>query len=281
MMNLPPLDLPTLLRTHGLRPDKKLGQNFLSDPASLEKIVAAAEIESDDTVLEIGAGLGSLTRLLAVSAKTVVALELDRSLLPVLRAVLAPYPNTRVVEGDILKHSPADLVARDDYLVVANVPYYITSAIFRHLLQHAPRPRRIVLTIQQEVAERVCALPGEMSLLALSIQVYGQPTIAAAIPAEAFTPPPKVDSAVIRVDLYPEPLIPSPLLERFFRLAKAGFSQKRKTLRNSLSAGLTISTIEAGQMLEEVGVDPQRRAETLSLDEWKKLSALNPPAPSD
>jgi len=279
-MSLPPLDLPTLLRTHGLRPDKKLGQNFLNDPAYLEKIVAAAEIESDDAVLEIGAGLGSLTRLLAVSAKTVVALELDHDLLPVLRTVLAPHTNVRVVEGDILKLSPADLVARDDYLVVANVPYYITSAIFRHLLERAPRPRRIVLTVQREVAERVCAAPGEMSLLALSVQVYGQPTIAARIPAEAFLPTPKVDSAVVRVDLYPQPLIPAPLLERFFRLAKAGFSQKRKTLRNSLSAGLAISTMEAGQMLERAGVDPQRRAETLSLDEWGKLSAINPPGSS-
>lgn len=260
------------MRQHGLRPDKSLGQNFLRDSDALEKIVQAAEIQPDDSVLEIGAGLGSLTRYLAVSAKAVTALELDHGLIPVLQAVLAPHPNVRVVEGDILKHSPAELIDKDDYLVVANVPYYITSAIFRRLLEKAPRPRRIVLTVQQEVAERVCAQPGEMSLLALSIQVYGRPVIAADIPAQAFTPVPKVDSAVVRVDLYPEPLIPAPRLERFFRLAKAGFSQKRKTLRNSLSAGLAISTIEAAQMLEQAGINPQRRAETLSLEEWGKLS---------
>jgi 16S rRNA (adenine1518-N6/adenine1519-N6)-dimethyltransferase len=273
-MNLPPLDLFELMRKHGLHPDKSLGQNFLRDSAALEAIVNAGQIQADDSVLEIGAGLGSLTRALAVSAKAVTALELDHRLIPALQAVIAPYPNVRVVEGDILKLSPAKLVDQDDYLVVANVPYYITSAIFRRLLEKAPRPRRIVLTVQEEVAERVCAVPGAMSLLALSVQVYGLPVIAARIPAAAFTPEPKVDSAVVRVDLYPEPVIPIGLLEKFFRLAKAGFSQKRKTLRNSLSAGLAISTIDAAHMLEQAGVDPQRRAETLSLAEWGKLSQL-------
>ncbi len=272
MTNLPYLNVPTILRDHGLRPDKSLGQNFLQDSTALEEIIAIAEIQPDDAVLEIGAGLGSLTRYLAVSAKAVTALELDHSLIPVLGAVLAPYPNVRLIEGDILKYSPATLIDKDDYLVVANVPYYITSAIFRRLLEKAPRPRRIVLTVQQEVAERVCAEPGDMSLLALSVQVYGRPNIAARIPAAAFYPAPKVDSAVVRVDLYPEPVIPLPLLDRFFRLAKAGFSQKRKTLRNSLSAGLAISTSEAAQMLEQAGIDPQRRAETLSLAEWGTLS---------
>jgi 16S rRNA (adenine1518-N6/adenine1519-N6)-dimethyltransferase len=269
---LPSLNIPALLREHGLRPDKSLGQNFLQDSTALETIVQVAEIQDDDAVLEIGPGLGNLTRYLAISAKTVTTVELDRSLLPVLEAVLAPHPNVRVVTGDILKLRPAELVNTDNYLVVANVPYYITSAIFRHLLTNRPHPRRIVLTIQKEVAERVCAQPGEMSLLALSIQVYGRPVIAATIPAESFYPAPKVDSAIIRVDLYPAPLIPENLLERFFRLAKAGFSQKRKTLRNSLSAGLAISPQAATQLLEQAAIDPQRRAETLSLDEWGRLS---------
>jgi 16S rRNA (adenine1518-N6/adenine1519-N6)-dimethyltransferase len=272
-MNITPLDIFALLRQYRLRPDKSLGQNFLQDPGALEKIVESAEIRPEDALLEIGPGLGSLTRYLAASARAVTAVELDHRLVPVLQAVLAPYPNTRVVEGDILKFSPSQLVDQDDYLVVANVPYYITSAIFRHLLANHPRPRRIVLTIQKEVAERICARPGDMSLLALSIQVYGRPGIAATIPADAFYPAPKVDSAVIRVDLYSAPLIPAEQLERFFRLAKAGFSQKRKTLRNSLSAGLAISTGAAAQMLEQAGIDPQRRAETLSLEEWGKLSS--------
>lgn len=272
-MNLEPLNTTALLREHGLRADKSLGQNFLSDRASLEKIVHAAQIQPDDVVLEIGPGLGSLTRYLALSAKTVTTVELDRDLIPVLQAVLAPYPNTRIIEGDILKVSPAQLMDSADYLVVANVPYYITSAIFRHLLETSPRPRRIVLTIQKEVAERICAEPGEMSLLALSVQVYGQPKITDILPAEAFFPAPKVDSAILRVDMYPESIIPAPLLNTFFLMAKAGFSQKRKTLRNSISAGLRMSPSDTGQLLESAGIDPMRRAETLSLSEWQTLAA--------
>jgi 16S rRNA (adenine1518-N6/adenine1519-N6)-dimethyltransferase len=270
-MNLPPLNTTALLREHGLHANKGLGQNFLQDLTALDKIILAAEIQPDDVVLEIGPGLGSLTRYLALSAKTVIAIELDQELIPVLETVLAPYPNARVVEGDILQVHLASLVDGDDYLVVANVPYYITSAIFRHLLETSPRPRRMVLTIQKEVAERICAKPGEMSLLALSVQVYGQPKIAAILPAEAFFPVPKVDSAIIRVDMLPQPRIPFPLLDTFFQMAKAGFSQKRKTLRNSLSAGLRLSPSEAGQLLVQSGIDPMRRAETLSLDEWGAL----------
>jgi len=273
-MNIPTLNAAALLRQHGLRADKSLGQNFLQDPAALEKIVQAAEISMGDSILEIGPGLGNLTRYLAASAKTVTVVELDTSLVPVLRTVLASHPNTRIIEGDILHFSPAGLSLPEDYLVVANVPYYITSAIFRHLLETHPRPRRIVLTIQKEVAHRICAAPGDSSLLALSVQVYGQPRIAASIPAGAFYPAPKVDSAVIRVDLYPQPLIPITRLERFFQLARAGFSQKRKTLRNSLSAGLRISTSEAARLLENASIDPMRRAETLSLDEWRLLATI-------
>jgi 16S rRNA (adenine1518-N6/adenine1519-N6)-dimethyltransferase len=272
MNTIPSLNAAALLREHGLRADKALGQNFLQDASALEKIVQAAEIQVEDVVLEIGPGLGSLTRYLAAAAKAVVAVELDTSLIPVLETVLAPYQNTRIIAGDILGYAPHDLVPGDDYLVVANVPYYITSAIFRHLLEDHPRPRRIVLTIQKEVAQRICAMPGDMSLLALSVQVYGKPRIAATIPAGAFYPAPKVDSAVIRVDMYPEPIIPFARLDRFFQCAKAGFSQKRKTLRNSLSAGLRISTTEAAQLLESAQIDPMRRAETLSLDEWKLLT---------
>ena len=269
---LAPLDIHSLLRQNGLRPDKRLGQNFLFDTAALEQIIQAAEMRPEDAVLEIGPGLGSLTRHLAAHARKVTAVELDEDLIPVLRTVLAGHDNVHIVAGDILRFDPAQLVDSDDYLVVANVPYNITSAIFRHLLAGRPRPRRIVLTIQKEVAERICANPGDLSLLALSVQVYGKPAIAATIPPEAFYPAPRVDSAVIRIDLYPEPVIPVERLERFFRLARAGFSQKRKTLRNSISAGLAISTHAASQALEEAGIDPQRRAETVSLEEWSRLA---------
>jgi 16S rRNA (adenine1518-N6/adenine1519-N6)-dimethyltransferase len=273
-MPLPPLQIANLMRTNGLHASKGLGQNFLQDDEILAKIVTAAQVTRQDDVLEIGPGLGSLTRHLALTAHSVTAIELDASLIPVLGDVLKPFGNVRVVQGDILKLNPALLMPSGDYLVVANIPYYITSAVFRHLLENTPRPRRIALTIQKEVAERICARPGEMSLLALSVQVYGEPQISAEIPAEAFFPVPKVDSAIIRVNLYPEPRIPQESLETFFRLAKAGFSQKRKTLRNSLSAGLHISAQQAETYLRQSKIDPMRRAETLSLEEWGELCRI-------
>ena len=274
MNEIPPLNAAALLQRHGLRAHKGLGQNFLQDPLALEEIVSAAEIQPTDTVLEIGPGLGSLTRYLAVSAKEVIAVELDPNLLPPLQAVLLPYSNVRLIQGNILKLSPKDLIAEKDYLVVANIPYYITSAVIRHLLEAEVKPRRIVLTVQKEVAQRICAKPGDMSLLALSVQVYGEPRIAARIPASAFFPAPKVDSAVLCVDIYPAPLIKSELLDTFFKLIKAGFSQKRKTLRNSLSSGLHISPTDAADLLTRVGIDPQRRAETLNLSEWSQLVSI-------
>lgn len=272
MKEIPALDAAALLKRYGLRAHKGLGQNFLHDPLALEKIVAAAQIQPTDTVLEIGPGLGSLTRYLAVAARDVVAVELDPNLIPPLKAVLAPYPNVRLVQGDILKLSPKELVAEQAYIVAANIPYYITSAVIRHVLENGPKPRRIVLTVQKEVAERICAKAGDMSLLALSVQVYGEPRIVERIPAESFFPPPKVDSAVLSVEIYPSPLIKPELLETFFRLVKAGFSQKRKTLRNSLSSGLHISPTHAADLLTRVGIDPQRRAETLSIEEWERFS---------
>jgi len=274
MKEISPLNAAALLKRHGLHAHKGLGQNFLQDPLALEMILAAAEIKATDTVLEIGPGLGSLTRYLAVAAKEVVAVELDEGLLPPLKAILAPYQNIRLMHGDILELSPQDLITERDYLVVANIPYYITSAVIRHLLENEPKPRRIVLTVQKEVAQRICAKPGDMSLLALSVQIYGKPRIAAHIPANAFFPPPKVDSAVLCVDIYPSPLLKAELLEPFFKLIKAGFSQKRKTLRNSLSSGLHISPTEAAGLLTRANIDPQRRAETLSIEEWERLSSL-------
>jgi len=269
---IPPLNAAELLKQYGLRADKRLGQNFLQDPYALERIVKAAEIRPTETVLEIGPGLGSLTRYLAAAAKTVIAVELDVKLFPPLKAVISPYQNIRLVQGDMLEIEPEEIIEQQDYLVVANIPYYITSALIRHLLESNPKPRRIVLTIQKEVAGRICAEPGNMSLLGLSVQVYGQPRIAASIPSGAFFPAPKVDSSVLIVDIYPAPRVEENLLETFFQLIKAGFSQKRKKLRNSISAGMHQSPAEAQKMLLAADIDPQRRAETLSLEEWGKLS---------
>jgi 16S rRNA (adenine1518-N6/adenine1519-N6)-dimethyltransferase len=175
----------------------------------------------------------------------------------------------RIVQGDILALDPAELMSGPDslppdpdhpaptpYLVVANIPYYITSALIRHLLEAHLPPTRLTLTVQREVAQRIVAGPGDMSLLALSVQVYGQPSILARIPSGAFYPSPNVDSAVIRVDLFPAPLIPYPLLDDFFRLAKAGFSQKRKTLRNALSGGMHWTPSQAAEYLQAANIDP-------------------------
>lgn len=272
MNDLPPLDVPALLRQYGLHPDRKLGQNFLIDIHGLRKVIAAAEIDPAEYVLEIGSGLGNMTRLLARAASRVVTVEIDTRLIPPLEAVLQDLDNVHLIQGDILNLDPASLMGSQPYLVVANIPYYITSALIRHLLESRPHPKRLILTIQREVAERVCAAPGEMSLLALSVQVYGHPVISSRIPAGAFYPAPRVDSAVIRVDLYPEPQIPEARLNLFFRLAKAGFSQKRKTLRNALAGGMAWQKDWTADFLLSTGIDPMRRAETLSLDEWGELT---------
>lgn len=265
------LDIRPLIHEFGIKPKKSLGQNFLVEPAGLLKVVEAANVQKDDQVLEIGAGLGSLTVLLAQSARSVVAVEIDRELMPPLQKALEKYSNVHVVHGDILRQNPDSLGLEARYLVVANIPYYISSAILRHLLTAKQKPTRMTLTVQKEVAERVCATQGKHSLLSLSVQVFGNPRLAGIIPAGSFLPAPEVDSAVLVIDLFPQPAIPEEDLDRFFSLAKAGFSQKRKTLRNSLSGGMRISTQEAETLLGNAGLDPMLRAEALSLEAWGRL----------
>lgn len=269
-----PLNIPRLLKQYGLRPDKRLGQNFLVDTQSLKKIVEVAGIGVGDVVLEIGPGLGSLTRYLALAARQVVAVELDDRLLPPLEESMRPYSNTRIVPGDILKLPVDELIGEPGYVVVANIPYYITSAVIRHLLAARQRPRSLTLTVQREVAERICAEPGEHSLLSLSVQVYGEPRIRARIPSSAFHPAPRVESAVVHVSLWPEALVSEKDEALFFRLLRAGFSQKRKNLRNSLAGGMAWEKEKTGATLEAAGIDPTRRAQTLSVVEWQGLLAV-------
>jgi 16S rRNA (adenine1518-N6/adenine1519-N6)-dimethyltransferase len=177
-----------------------------------------------------------------------------------------------VVRADILEISPRELGLPAGYVVAANIPYYITSPILRHVLESEPKPRRVVLTVQQEVAARICAEPPDMSVLALSVQVYGGARIVAAIPAAAFYPVPRVNSAVVCIDRYDEPAVPPSLLAAYFSVVKAGFSQPRKMLSNTLAAGLGISAADARAELVRTSIDPRRRAETLSLSEWARLS---------
>lgn len=273
--------LRVLLDKYNLRPRKGLGQHFLADPNILRKIVDAAELSRETVVLEIGPGLGTLTRQLAGSAGRVVAVELDEAMIGVLREELGHLSNLELVRGDILRLDPAelirgsrslDLVASLEYIVVANLPYYITSAAMRHLLEADPPPTRLVLTVQREVALRIVARPGDMSLLAVSVQFYGQPRIVARIPAGAFVPPPQVDSAVVRIDTFPAPPVDVPDIQAFFRVVRAGFGQKRKQLKNALAAGLGLPAAEVSAALTRAGVDPRRRAQTLSLDEWAGLA---------
>lgn len=265
------LNVPALLRRYGLRPNKRLGQNFLVDETHLARIVKAADLSDQDDVLEIGAGLGSLTRHLAGSAKSVVAVEIDASLLPILHKTLVGFPNAEIVHGDIFQLELEKWFRESGYIVVANIPYYLTSNLIRYLLESKTKPTRLALTVQIEVAERAIAAPPDMSLLALSVQVYGRPRIAHHIPAGAFYPVPKVDSALLVVDLYEKPALPGEKLPAFFRLAKAAFAQKRKTLANSLASLPEWSKDEANARLEKAGIDPFRRPQTLSLAEWERL----------
>jgi 16S rRNA (adenine1518-N6/adenine1519-N6)-dimethyltransferase len=215
-----------------------------------------------------------LTRLLAINARNVLAVELDSKLIPPLEEVLSGFPNVKIIQGDILRLNLNQLMDVSGFLVIANIPYYITSALIRNLLETSRPPKRLVLTLQREVAERICASPGKMSVLALSVQVYGKPDIMAYIPSAAFYPQPNVDSAILRINRYPEPQIPIGLLPTFFRLVKAGFSQKRKTLRNSLAGGMRWKPAQSEAILYQSGINSIRRAETLSLVEWGELADI-------
>jgi len=265
-------DAPRLLRRLGLRPRKRLGQHFLVDGRALDRIVASAELTPDDAVLEIGAGLGTLTLALAAAAGRVVAVEVDPRLVEVLEERLSAAENVRLVHGDILAFDPADLMEGQPYKVVANLPYGITAAVLRHLLEARLPPERMVVTVQREVAERIVARRGRMSLLAVSVQFYGRPEILFRLKPGAFYPPPAVESAVVRIDRHARPPVPVKDVEWFFRVVRAGFSQPRKQLRNSLAAGLGIEASEARSALQRAGLDPRLRAERLGLEEWARLA---------
>lgn len=261
-----------ILDQYGLSPKQSLGQNFLHDEGLLARIAAAADLAPEDEVLEVGPGLGALTRQLCRLARRVVAVELDGRLLPALEGQLAGCANVELVHADVLSLDPTDWFARP-YAVVANVPYYITGAILRHLLESHPRPRRLVLTVQREVADRLTARPPQMSLLAVSVQYYGRVRLVSAIKAGAFWPRPDVDSAVVRIDVDEARLGEGDAAgERaFFRVVRAGFSEKRKQLKNNLrQLGLDDEAIAAA--LAAAGIDGRRRAETLEVGEWERLA---------
>ena len=266
----------TWLRQLGIRGGRRLGQNFLVNRGVLHNIVAAAELGPADTVIEVGPGLGLLTRDLVQRAGQVIAIELDERLADALGQALHYPPNLNIIKDDVLRVDTAALLAPfqvADYKVVANLPYYITSPTLRHFLEERVKPSLLVVMVQQEVGQTIVAKPGEMSLLSVSIQFYGQPRIICRVPAECFFPQPKVDSVLLRIDVYREPPVKVTDQSRFFDLVRAGFGSRRKQLHNSLAHGLQMETQKVISLLEQAGIDPKRRAETLSLDEWARLES--------
>ncbi len=275
MAKRPATEVKRLLDRFGLRAKKSLGQHFLIDKRVLHRIVSAAELTPEDTVIEVGPGLGILTKELARRARRVIAVEADPNLASALREVVA---NIDIVSADILKTDPVLLLASvgveeasPSYKVVANIPYYITSPILRHFLEASLKPSLIVVMVQKEVGEAIVAQPGRMSLLAVSVQFYGQPVIVDRVPARSFYPSPKVDSVILRIKLYEQPPVSVPQTNKFFDVVRAGFSAPRKQLRNALAQGWGIPPQEAAHLLERAMINPQRRAQTLHLEEWARI----------
>ena len=264
-------DLRSLLTTHGIRPNKSFGQNFLIDRSVLNKIIDASAIEKDEEILEVGAGTGVLTRELAKHAGRVVAVEIERDMLALLEETTSSYINVELMAHDLLRLNPGEVFAQRPYKLVANLPYYITAPTFRHFLESENPPRLLVVMVQLEVAQRIVAAPGDLSLLAVSIQFYGQPRIVARVPANAFYPTPKVDSAILRVDIRPQTSLTQQERDGFFRIVQAGFSERRKQLHNSLTHGLHYKNELVRSWLATADIDASRRAETVSIEEWLRL----------
>lgn len=263
-----------LIRKYRIRPKKSLGQNFLLDRRALRKVVQAANLQGHETVLEIGAGLGSLTTMLSDQAARVLAVEVDAALLPALQEAVGDRSNVEIVLGDIMDLDLSQIIESDEFCVVANIPYNITSNLIRRLLESSSPPEFLVLTIQKEVAERIVAEPGDMSLLALGVQVYGLPEIKARIRSGSFYPRPKVDSAVLRVDFPARQAVPERLAQVIFRLAGAAFQQKRKQLPNSLSSGLGMEKQMVVEWLKKAGIPPRKRPQALGVPEWVRLARV-------
>ena len=259
-----------LLARHGLQPRKALGQNFLVDGSALQTVADAAELSHADTVIEVGPGPGVLTTRLAERAGRVIAIELDGAFAALLER--RGIPNLQVVHQDVLRTAPGVLAGGQAYKMVGNLPYSIGAAVLRHFLEAMPQPTRIVVTLQKEVANNICAAPGDLGILGISVQVYGSPKIIRVIPPGSFFPPPKVHSAIVAISVYVEPRVPRDLLPRFFTTVRAGFSTPRKQLRNSLANGLRIPGEESRDILRRADIDPVRRPETLSVDEWRRVA---------
>lgn len=266
-----------LLRSLGTEAKKRLGQHFLVDRRVRAKMVRAAQIGPDDLVVEIGPGLGALTAELARRARQVIAVEKDDVLADRLRQVLGSAANVHIIVGDVLQMALTQIVgqatadgagATPKYKVVADLPYNIASAVLRHFLESEARPELMVVMLQREVAENIVAQPGQMGLLSVAVQLYGRPSIVTYVSPQSFYPPPKVESAILRIETYHTLRLQVGDADDFFRVVRAGFSARRKQLHNALAQGLELPSAETLRLLTGLGIDPQRRAQTLSLEEW-------------
>jgi 16S rRNA (adenine1518-N6/adenine1519-N6)-dimethyltransferase len=264
-----PEQLTKLLRRHRINLKHRLGQNFLIDPALRDKIAEAAAEQSDE-VVEVGAGVGTLTIALADRHSHVTAVEVDRTLIPALREVVDGRAGVEVVEADILKLDLTDRYPDGGELVVGNIPYNLTGALIRKLLDRPPRPRRLSLVVQKEVAERWTATTGA-SLATVAVQVFAEARLGMTIPAAAFTPEPRVDSALVLLEVRDKPAVDVADMDAFFRLVEAVFQFRRKQLGGALGRIAGVGSEVAGKRLRDVGIDPERRAQTLSLDEWQTV----------
>lgn len=266
-----PKIIKELLSKYETRPSKGLGQNFLIDKNVLRKIIEASEIKANDTILEIGPGLGVLTKELALKAGEVIAVEKDKTMVEVLKETIKDFKNVKVINDDILKLNPS-IYIEGQYKLVANIPYYLTSPLIRKFLERPKgcpdQPTEIILMLQKEVAQRICSKPPKMSLLSVSVQFYADTKIISYVSKNCFWPAPKIDSAIIKITPHNKNNVPT---ELFFEIVKAGFSQPRKQLIGNLSKVLGLERSQTEEWLIKNNIKPTQRAETLSIEDWTKL----------
>ena len=262
-----------------MKPKKSLGQNFLRDNEVLEKIIQSTNLKSDDFVIEIGPGEGVLTEKLFKHAGKVLTIEVDEVLANKLKKQYKDSKKIEIINADILKINLPEIIKQNNfqhYKVVANIPYYITSPIIQLFLETEFPPTEMILMVQKEVAERICAKPGQLSILAVSVQYYSKPELLFYVDKKSFFPVPEVDSAVIKISKINDQLtmINQNNTKHFFKIVKTGFSAKRKTLVNNLSSSLQLDKKEVEEKLEKVGIKPNQRAQELSVEDWKKIANL-------
>lgn len=262
--------LLSFLKKHDLYTKKQLGQNFLVDKEVLDKIIETAKISKNDVIIEVGPGIGVLTKELAKSAKEILSIELDRTLIPILKDSLKEYKNLKIIQEDALKFRPEI----NKYKIVANIPYNISSPLLNHFLQAENKPESLTLLVQKEVAEKICESESQ-SILSLQVQLFGEAKYIKTVKPESFYPSPKVDSAIIHIETFQKDdqhFIPTEEAKKILRLAKVGFSQKRKILLTTLRKNFKLDQEKLNKIFKKLEIHPQARPQTLSIENWRKLS---------